>query len=53
VQQVVSKLVDQGSVDDASKEERLEDMANAIAFASRVAYFHLQKVGKTPRHTNS
>ena len=46
MQQAVSKLVDQGSVDEASKEERLEDMANVIAFASRVAYFHLQKIGK-------
>ncbi len=46
VQQAVSKFVDQGSVEDASKDERLEDMANVVAFASRVAYYHLQKVGK-------
>ena len=46
VQQAVAKAVDQGGVEEASKEERLEDMANVIAFASRLAYYHLQKVGK-------
>jgi hypothetical protein len=46
VQQAVAKTVDQGGVEEESKEERLEDMANVIAFASRLAYFHLQKVMK-------
>ena len=46
MQQAVAKTVDQGGVEEASKEERLEDMANVIAFASRLAYFHLQKVTK-------
>ena len=46
VQLSVSKLVDKGSAEDASKEERLDDWANVVAFATRLAYFHVQKKGK-------
>ena len=42
----MSQLVNKGSAEDASKEERLEDWANVVVFATRLAYFHTKKIGK-------
>ena len=42
----MSKLVDKGSAEDASKEERLDDWANVVVFATRLAYYHTQNKGK-------
>ena len=42
VQEAVRNRVDKGGVEEASKKECLEDMANVIVFATRLAYFHLR-----------
>jgi hypothetical protein len=40
VQEAVKNRVDKGGVEEASKKECLEDMANVIVFSTRPAYFH-------------
>jgi len=44
VQEAVKNRVDKGGVEEASKKECLEDMANVIVFSTRPAYFHLRGV---------
>jgi hypothetical protein len=48
VQDVVKNRVDKGGVEDASKKECLEDMANAIVFSTRPEYFHLHCTFNSP-----